>query len=122
MKITIEQCIQEVDVLEPNVCSRGEKVRWLSRIEGRVKRIMDGYENAPDFSGYTEDTPTDTALLLGEPFGDVYSQFLRAQIAAYNGENSLYNDMMTLFDDAWARFCGDYAANHRPRQTGRFRF
>lgn len=121
---TIDSVIAEVDALEPNAWSRGEKVRCISRLDGMLwDRYCRGRTGAPEqMPVYTEESPGDTALLVQHPYDGIYTHWLIAHIALYLGENDRYNDMMAKAKDEEAVFADGYAANH-PRSGGaRFLF
>lgn len=121
---TIDSVIQEVDAIEHNTMDHSEKVRWLSRLDGRLYELyMKGRVGAPAaWSPYTPETPDDTPLLVQHPWDDIYIHWLRAQIALFCGENDLYSDCMALVGQSEGFFASAYAAAH-PRAGGdRFRF
>lgn len=121
---TIDGVIQEADELEHNTMSHDEKVRWLSRLDGRLfDTYMKGREGAPaSWTPYGQDTPGTTALLVQHPWDDIYVHWLRAHIALFHGENDLYSDEMALVGQCEKLFASAYAAAH-PRAGGnRFLF
>lgn len=120
----IDGIIQEVDALEPNALSHDEKVKWLSRLDGRLyEQYMKGRIGAPQsWEPYTPDTPGTTPLLVKHPYDEIYVHWLRAQIALHNGENDDYSDFMALVGQSETLFGNAYASAH-PRSGGnRFRF
>ena len=51
----IIEAIQKVDALKPNNYSQEDKIKWLSTLDGVIKReIIDTHEGASDivFNGY----------------------------------------------------------------------
>ena len=68
--MTIMEAVNSVDNLKHNTYSFADKVQWLSRLDGMVKRlIIDTHESRKVFFyGYTEDTEPDTELLVPAPF------------------------------------------------------
>lgn len=122
---TIAGVIQEADALESNTLSQEEKVRWLSRLDGKLwEKYIRGRSGAPEsWEPYTPEAPGTTPLLVSHPWDDIYVYWLRAQIAQYNGENDVYNDCMALYKEAVALFAAAYAQEH-PRivKSNRFRF
>lgn len=121
---TLQGIIAEVDTLEPNTLSYEEKVKLLSRLDGRIyEKYMKGRSGAPEhWEPYTPDTSGDTLLLVRHPWDGIYSYWLRAQIALHNGENDRYSDYGALAEQAEEDFAAGYAASH-PRTGGnRFRF
>ena len=54
--MTVNDIIAAVDLKEPNSYSRGEKLRWLSALDGKVREEVllthEGYEGAESFAPY----------------------------------------------------------------------
>lgn len=123
-RITIAAVLAEVDALEHNDFTPEEKIRWLSRLDGQAfEQVIRGREGGPEaFGGYTEETDPQTELLIPEPWGEVYSSYLLAQIARHRQENDLYNDHMSVFQDHYGAWAAGYAQSHRQRFSGRIRF
>ena len=116
--MTIIEAINYIDVLKPNTYSQTEKVRWLSRLDGRVKKeIIDTHEVGEDvvFSEYTDETPLDTVLLIPHPYDEVYALWLEAQIDYANAEYARYNNSISMFNTSYAAFENYYNRNHMPK-------
>lgn len=113
--MTIIEAINHIDELKPNGYSQPDKIRWLSRLDGRVKEeIIDTHEGAEDtaFSGYTDETPPDTELLIPHPYDDVYGLWLEAQIDYANGEYTRYNNSISAFNYAYQVYERFYNRQH----------
>lgn len=118
--MTIIEAITEVDSLVPgNGVSESDKRRWLSRFDGTVKRdVLDTHEgDAVEFDGYTDDTPDDTVLLVGEPYADVYVFLLEAMVHYINGEMDRYNNAMTQHINQYEAYKKWYNRTHMPKET-----
>jgi hypothetical protein len=116
--MTIIEMITDVDALKPNGYEQPYKVQWLSQLDLRVKQdIIDTHEGGEDvpFSGYTDDTPIDTELLIPHPYNDVYRYWLEAQIDYANGEYTKYNNSMSMFNTAYSAFERYYNRTHMPK-------
>lgn len=115
--MTIIEAITQTDNLKPNTYNQNIKVQWLSRLDGMVKRLIidthEGWEKV-SFDGYTEDTPTDTVLLVPEPFEEIYQRYLEMQIDYHSREIDSYNNSAARFDDAWSAFRNHYNRIHMP--------
>lgn len=123
--LTIMEAIHRVDSLKPNTYSTGQKILWLSQLEATVKRlVLDAHEGDPagSFSGFTEDTDTETVLYMPIPYDAAYLYWLEAQIHYANEEISLYNNAMEMFNATYRAYKADYCRNHTSRSYGRFRF
>jgi hypothetical protein len=81
--MTIMDAIFRLGELKPNSYSQSEKIKWLSTLDGIVKReIIDTHEGGEDiaFKGYNENTDLTTELLVPAPYDDIYLRWLEAQI------------------------------------------
>ena len=119
--MTINEAISKIDDYKSNVYSQEDKIWWLSRVDGMIKRlIIDAHEGGESvyFEGYTEKTDLTTELLVPHPFDNMYLYWLEAQIDYYNGELKKYNNSITMFNSAFASFESDYKANHKPIGKG----
>lgn len=120
--MTIMEAIARVDESRHNTCSREEKIRWLSQLDGKISRnILLAHEGGIEeaFSGYCADTPGDTPLLVGPPFEDVYLYWLEARICYCQGEFADHNAAAALYNRELAEFEKDHKKNHMPRQRGK---
>lgn len=124
--MTIIEAIAEVDSLVPNVRSREDKVRWLSRLDWTIKKeILDNYPGTAgqDFNGYDQNTDLHTTLLVPPPYDEIYLRWLEAQIHFYNGETERYNEAIIMYNDAMSAYSDHYNRTHKPRGQGqRFLF
>lgn len=114
----IIEAINEADALKPNGYTQEEKIRWLSTLDGAIKKeIIDQHEGAETdgFPGYDEETPLETELLAQEPYGrPLYLRYLEMQMDYYNGETARYNNSQTMYQAAYAAFARWYHRTHRP--------
>jgi hypothetical protein len=115
--MTIIEAINKVDALKFNTYSQNDKITWLSKLDFAVKRlILDNHGNnpAPTFTGYTEDTPLNTVLLVPAPFDEIYLRWMEAQIDYQNGEYDRYNQSILMFKAEYDGFARWYNRNHMP--------
>lgn len=122
--MTIIEAINRIDALKPNDYSQEDKVAWLSQIDGSIKKeIIDTHEGGEAilFSGYNEETPLDTELLIPSPYDDVYIKWLEAQIDYANSEYGRYNNSMVAYNSALTSFERFYNRNNMPKGTN-FKF
>lgn len=113
----VREAIDRIDSLKHNTYTNGEKVEWLSRLDGIVKvQIVDTHEDGEDivFDGYTE-TDMEKELLIPMPFDEVYIRWLEAQIDYYNGEIARYNNSMMMYQTAYDTFQRYYNRQHMPK-------
>lgn len=117
--MTIGEAILRCDNLKPNQYTEADKIKWLSDLDGIVKReILDTHQKDSEiaFDGYTEQTPETTELLIQEPYTDTYLKYLFAQIDFHNGEFARYNNSMVMFNVAYSAFADDYNRTTLPVQ------
>lgn len=120
--MTINDAITELDDLNLNTYTESQKVQWLSRLDGMVKRqIIDTHKGGESvtFAGYTEDTPSDTVLLVPAPYDEIYLRWMEAQIHYHNGEYDKYNNAIIMFNAALESYAAYYNQNHMPVNYGK---
>lgn len=116
--MTIIEAIDQVDALKHNTYSQDQKVKWLSRAESMIKRlIVDTHEGGEGivFNGFTEDTDLHTELIAPEPYDELYVRYLEMQIDYSNGEIDRYNGSAAMFHSAFQDFGRYYHRTHMPR-------
>lgn len=119
--MTILEALDRVDSLKHNVCTREEKIEWLSRLDNlivhEVLRTHAGGVQTP-YVCYGPETPLDTVLLVSQPFDELYLHYLQAQIDYYNGETERYNQSMGMFRSVYRSFVDYYNRTHVPLGYG----
>ncbi len=119
--MTIREAISEIDNLKPNMYGYPDKIRWLSRLDGRIQQeILDTHdynegEEDPEFSGYTPDTEDDTELLAPAPYDEIYVHWLAAQIDYANREFDSFNSSNAMFESVFTAFRNAYNRTHMPK-------
>ena len=114
----IIEAINKIDDLKHNTYSQDEKVKWLSRLDSMVKRLVfDTHEGGEDvaFTGYDSSTDLSTEMLVPEPHDDIYLRWLEMQIDYANGEIVKYNNSSQMFNTVWQAFQNYYNRNHMPK-------
>lgn len=117
--------LHRIDEVKPNSYTQSEKIRWLSTLDGTIKReIIDTHEGGDDavFEGYKDDEDLNTELLVPYPYDDIYVRWLEAQIDYSNGEYGKYNNSIALYNTAYTAFANYYNKTHMPKGRGRFNF
>lgn len=116
----IREAIDRIDSLKHNTYTYGEKIEWLSRLDGNIKnQIIDTHEGGQDviYKPYTE-KDMDTELLIGAPYDEMYIRYLEAQIDYYNGEIARYNNSMMMYQAAYDAYERFYNRTHMPLGHG----
>ena len=123
--MTVNEIIADVDLKEPNACTAGEKLRWLSSLDGKifaeVLQTHEGLEADAAFTPYSDGTETP---LIPFPYCEgVYTHYLIAMIAAANAETARYNQQIALYNAEYSQWWNAYHAAHAPLHGGaRFAF
>lgn len=115
--MTIMGAINHIDAVKPNGYSQDEKLRWLSVLDGIVKReIIDTHVGGEDveFNGYNENTAQTTEMLVPYPYDDIYIRWLEAQIDYASGEYGKYNNSVSLFNSTYDSYAKHYNRTHMP--------
>lgn len=117
----IIEAINKIDDLKSNTYEQGDKVVWLSRLDGRVKHdLIDTHEGGEgiSFTGYSVESDLETQLLIPEPYDEIYLLWLEAQIDYHNGEYTKYNNSMETYLAAWGAYRNHYNRTHMPKGCG----
>lgn len=120
--MTVLEAINRLDEIKPNGYSQSEKIKWLSTLDGIIKKeIIDTHEGGEkvSFEGYT-DGSIGKELLVGAPYDDIYIKWLEAQIDYANGEYGKYNNTKTMYGNSYDSFARAYHREHRPKNSGGF--
>lgn len=122
--MTIMEVLNRIDTIKPNGYSQGEKIKWLSALDGDIKaKIIDTHEGNESlaFDGYDEETNLTTELLVPAPYDDIYLFWLDAKIDYWNGETRRYNNAVEMFNTAYDEFWKYYNRTHMPK-GGKFKY
>lgn len=112
----VREAIDRIDSLKHNTYTNCEKVDWLNRLDGMIKReIIDTHEGGEfvPFEGYSEND-MEAELLIGSPYDEMYIRFMEAQIDYYNGEIGRYNNSMMMYQAAYDAYQRFYNRVHMP--------
>lgn len=128
--MTLMGAIIRIDSVKPNRYDETEKIKWLSTLDGIVKKeVIDTHEKCGHCDlcnlihrygedvvnkGYDENTGLATTLLIPHPYDEVYIRWLEAQIDYANGEYGKYNNSITMFNTAYTSFVNYYNRDHKP--------
>lgn len=116
--MTLREAIARADALRPNGFSYAQKLAWLSALDGAVTaEVINTHEGGEwvRFSGYTESTPPETALLIPPPYDEVYLRYMEAQMDYANGEYERFNNSNAMYTAAFTAYANHYNRTHMPR-------
>lgn len=121
--MTIQECLDIVDEMKPNMMSRKLKIKYLTEIEGLIwSEIVMKHEydlNAIQRPQYTEDTDPGTVLIVPEPYQMVYVYWLMSKIDMQNQEDDRYNVDRAHFENAYNTMSDWWTREHMPVQRHR---
>lgn len=123
--MTIIEAINKTDSLTPNNYTQSDKIKWLSTLDGNVKKqIIDTHEGGDNviFTGYDDDTALDTELLVPFPFEEVYIHYLESRIHYENEEYTKYNVAASMYNMEYTKYANYYNRNNMPNSKQRFIF
>lgn len=115
--MTIMEAIYRADAQKPNVYPQEEKIRWLSALDGVVKKeIIDTHEGGEDvaFKEYDNLSDLNTELLIPAPYDEVYIHWLEMHVDYANAEFGKYNNSMAMYNTAYSNFEKYYNRTHKP--------
>lgn len=126
----LQQAIDRVDEMRPNMQSRTLKLDWLSELDGLIwkeiiiKHWMTGEEMlryARNEDGtfvvpaYDEDTDEGTEMLVAFPYDNIYLYWLMAKIDEQTLETEKYNNDRAMFNASYESFSDYWTRNHMPK-------
>lgn len=115
--MTLIEAISNFDALKSNAYTQSDKVKWLSRLDWRIKReILDTHEGEEVvFTGYDDNSPIETVLLVSAPYDEMYIRWLEAQVDYANGEIDKFNNSITMFNTAFSDYERYYNRTNMPK-------
>ena len=66
------------------------------------------------FTGYNEETPLDTELIVPAPYDNIYVLWLQSQIDYANEESAKFNNSSSAYNHAYSEFQKYYNRTHIP--------
>jgi len=126
--MTIIQAVNEVDNLKPNMYELTDKIKWLSRLDRRIfeqiilthelsEEEQEPYRNDDGdlvFEGYDENDQ-DKELIVHEPYDELYTHWLSAQIDWNNREFIGFNSSNAMFEATYGAFRNAFNQTHMPK-------
>lgn len=116
--MTIFDCVQYVDSIEPNAYNNEQKAQWVRECEGKVYTEL--FLMQPiGFSGLEPWAVMMELLSIPAPYNKIYPDYLQAKIHYANGEYDRYANSMQMFNQDWHElvvwFGQDYDSSDRHR-------
>ena len=126
----LQQAIDRVDEMRPNMQSRELKIAGISELDGLIwkelimKHVMkpeeyDRYEKdeegRPVMPEYDSDTDEGQKLLVPAPYDNIYLYWLMAKIDEQTLETEKYNNDRAMFNASYESFSDYWTRNHMPK-------
>ena len=112
-KVTPNKVIEHVDGIRPNAYSEEMKLKWISALDGMVKKLVMQEDDVKPYS-YPEDM--DKELLIPFPFDDLYGMYIESMIDFYNKEYGNYNNSATMFEEKYREYKKAYIREHTAKR------
>lgn len=119
----IKEAIDRADGFKPNQYSEEDKVKWLSDLDYQIYfEVLCEHEPVPKdgFVPYSIDD-INKELIVGEPFTDLYVDYLKMKVDEANEETARYNNSLLMFNAKYSLFAKDYHKKHKPLMRTKFR-
>lgn len=121
--MTLQEALDQVDELKPNMMSRKLKIKYLSEIEQLIyDEIVMTHEHTDELEGkpvYNEQTDDGTVLIIPDPYSMVYVYWLMSKIDIQNQEDNRYNIDRVHFENAYKTMSDWWTREHMPVQRTR---
>lgn len=121
--MTIQEALDQLDEMKPNMMSRRLKVKYLTEIEQLIyDEIVQKHVQAEEPAGkpvYTEDSDPGTVLIIPDPYSSVYLYWLMTKVDIQNQEDARYNIDRQHFENAYDTMSDWYTREHMPKQMTR---
>lgn len=115
---TMNEVIERVDAVKPNVYPEESKWQWMATLDGVVSLEVLEQE---DPVVYDLPADGDKELLIPAPFDDVYDLYVASMIDFYNKEYNHYNNTVLMFKERLDQYKAWYIRNNNPSKARNFR-
>lgn len=103
--MTIQEALDLLDEMKPNMMSRKTKIKFLQEIEQLIhEEILMKHAHLPwqaIMPTYSEDTDPGTKLLAPDPYSMVYVYWLMSKVDIMTQEDGRYNIDRMQFEQAY---------------------
>lgn len=107
--MTMNEVIEYVDGVKPNVYAHEDKCRWMNTLDGIVAREV----HQEEMKAYNlPNDAYDKQLLVPHPYDDIYALYVSAMIDFHNREYEEYNNTVLLFKERLEQYKAWYIRNH----------
>ena len=121
--MTLQEALDQVDELKPNMMSRKLKIKYLTEIEQLIHdEIVMAHEHTEEQAirpAYSEQSDEGTVLIVPDPYSMVYVYWLMSKIDIQNQEDARYNIDRAYFENAYDTMSDWWTRAHMPVQRTR---
>ena len=121
--MTIQEALDMIDEMKPNMMSRKMKIKYLNEIEGLVhQEIVMTHEHTEEEAikpHYTEETEPGTEMIVPEPYSLLYVYWVMTKIDIQNMEDERYNADRAQFENHYNMMSDWWTRTRMPIQTTR---
>ena len=114
--MTPNKVSESVDKVKINAYEPEEKFRWISELDGMIRRVVMQEDGAV---GYCYPDDEDTDLLVPFPFDNIYPLYIEAMISLHNKEYNEYNNEIQVFNARLEEYKKAYIRENMPKSAGR---
>ena len=121
--MTLQEALDIVDAMKPNMMDRQLKVKYLTEIEQLIwAEILMKHAHTQEQEEkpvYNDETDPGTELIVPDPYSMVYTYWLMSKIDIQNQEDARYNIDRAHFENAWDTLSDWWTREHMPLQAVR---
>ena len=125
----LQQAMDRVDEMRPNMQDSALKIAWLSELDGLIwneliiRHAMTEAEYShypkdesgePKMPEYDIDTDPGQKLLVPAPYDNIYLYWLMAKIDEQTMEQEKFNNDRAMWNASWESFSDYWTRNHMP--------
>ena len=118
--MNIQEALDRIDMMRPNMMQKHFKIAALSELDGRIweEIILKHWpkEGEPEsFAGYSVETDPGTEMLAPFPYDEIYTYWLASKVDWQNQEMDKYGNDRILFNNAWQELDDYWTRTHMPK-------
>lgn len=121
--MTVVGMIDQYNLERPNSVEDNVKMEFLRKCEASIidgvillYEPEEGERTREDWEQHLDEFDYDTELCVGEPYDDIYMEYLDQRISLNNNDTKRYNAASRLFDNLLLSFKQKYNREHKPTQ------
>ena len=112
--MTINKVIEKAMKIHPDTFTDEQKCSWISELDGKIALET---MHKGDFEGYEFPRDGEKALLVKEPYDNIYELYIIAMGDFYSGEMASYASSAAMFMRSYEEFRKNYIRTNMPPQN-----